>query len=290
MKQNISWGAWNWRKMKCTSEIIHDRQKLEANTKQMKCKAEATLQTILGIAKDPNLKGIEMEAIWKLLETCVTPILTYGCETWDPNKKEQHTINRIMDSTIKRVLLLPVTTPREALYIESGLLDMKHNMDKKRLGMEERLNKSKNELIKNILKNTAKNSWQNNTNKVHTEYGTNSEMQKTERNRKMLEKFKEIIDREASGKSKIEHLKQGIKEWTPGERQVYLSKLNRNQASTIFKLRTRMMKVKRNYKNAYNNLTCRGCNATEETQEHILEECPGIHSSEASKIHKNNTS
>ena len=47
-----------------------------------------------------------------------------------------------------------------------------------------------------------------------------------------------------------------------------------------------MTKFKRNYKGAYSNLTCRGCNASEENQKHVLEECNGIHDSEVTKITK----
>ena len=60
-----------------------------------------------------------------------------------------------------------------------------------------------------------------------------------------------------------------------------MNELTRKQASLIFKARTRMIKVKGNYKNGYGNLTCRMCKTTEETQKHILEECPVLHNSES---------
>ena len=55
-----------------------------------------------------------------------------------------------------------------------------------------------------------------------------------------------------------------------------MNKLTRNQASLIFKARTRMLKVKSNYKNGNINLQCRICNKNEETQKHALEECEEI--------------
>ena len=33
--------------------------------------------------------NIEFETAWKLLETCIQPIITYGGESWNINKKEQ---------------------------------------------------------------------------------------------------------------------------------------------------------------------------------------------------------
>ena len=49
--------------------------------------------------------------------------------------------------------------------------------------------------------------------------------------------------------------------------------MTRNQVSTIFKARTRMLDIKANYKNKYPNQTCRLCHINEETQEHVLAHC-----------------
>ena len=274
-------------KYKYLGEIINEKHNLEDQIKQNRMKSEGALQTILGIAKDPHLKGIEMDTVWKLLETCIIPILTYGCETWAPLKKEYKELNRILDQIIKRILMIPTTTPREALYIETGLTDMKHMMDNKRIQMEKRLEKTKNDLIDKTLKASTNKSWQQKTNATHEEYGTTKDMNNTEIRKKSLEKFKHRISSEGAEKSKIRFLLDGIEEWTPGKRQPYLKKLNRKQASLIFKLRNRMINVKRNFKNTHNNLTCRGCYATEETQEHVLEICQGIHTTVDTKIYKN---
>ena len=39
-------------------------------------------------------------------------------------KKEDDQINKIQEKIIKRILMLPPTTPTETLYIETGLLDI----------------------------------------------------------------------------------------------------------------------------------------------------------------------
>ena len=66
---------------------------------------------------------------------------------------------------------------------------------------------------------------------------------------------------------------EGKGNWKIGKRAKYMNELNRNQASTIFKTRTRMLKVKGNYKNGFTNQECRLCKKLEENQQHILEEC-----------------
>ena len=69
-------------------------------------------------------------------------------------------------------------------------------------------------------------------------------------------------------------------------RAKYMAQLTRQECSTIFKYRTRMLKVKNNYKAAHPNNICRMCKLKEETQDHVLSECPVIHINEDSKITK----
>ena len=65
----------------------------------------------------------------------------------------------------------------------------------------------------------------------------------------------------------------GKSNWKASKRAEYMSKLMRNQVSTIFKARTRMITVKANYKNGHTNIKYRLCGNHDETQKHIFEEC-----------------
>ena len=73
-------------------------------------------------------------------------------------------------------------------------------------------------------------------------------------------------------------------EWKPNEAATYMKALTRKQASTIFKARSRMIKVKGNYKNGHQNHICRICGTAEETQQHILKECEGLPSNDYTPI------
>ena len=95
--------------------------------------------------------------------------------------------------------------------------------------------------------------------------------------------FQERMTSARTKKSKINHLMTGRLSQEIDERQNYMNKLNRYQTSIIFKARTRMIDVKNNFRGKYPNNTCRGCGQTDETQEHVLEECPGIHNNEEMK-------
>ena len=54
----------------------------------------------------------------------------------------------------------------------------------------------------------------------------------------------------------------------------YMSNLTRWACSNIFNTRARMIKVKGNYRNKYNDMSCRWCKEDDETQIHILNHCP----------------
>ena len=85
----------------------------------------------------------------------------------------------------------------------------------------------------------------------------------------------------------MQYYKQIKKEWQPGHRTKYMNELNRKQVSLIFKARTRMLKIKANFKNGNTDLKCRACKTDLETQDHVLEACPQIHRNNEMKITKN---
>ena len=79
---------------------------------------------------------MQMKIIWKMLETCTVRILTYAGETRNPAKKENKDINNILDNILRRILMVPRTTPREVLYIETGIMDIEQLYKKNRINIE----------------------------------------------------------------------------------------------------------------------------------------------------------
>ena len=98
-------------------------------------------------------------------------------------------------------------------------------------------------------------------------------------------KFKEHIQNEALRKSKVAHWKELKDRIAPGQRPLYMDKLTRKQTRAIFKVRSRMLPVKANQPTNQTDIKCRLCNQKDETQQHIIEECPQIRK----QIHGENT-
>ena len=119
-------------------EIFNSKGNLADHINDVKGKAEAAYQTMLTIAGNKHFHNIQMKAIWKMVETCIIPIITYGGETRTPTKKETKELNNILDNIIKRILMVPRTTPREVLYIETGIMDIEHICMRNRVNMEKK--------------------------------------------------------------------------------------------------------------------------------------------------------
>ena len=229
------------------------------------------------ITGNEEFNGIYLEIIWKLLETCIQSIMTYGGETWNTTKKEMQEINRSLDKIIKRILMTPPSTPREALYIETGLLDNEYTISRNRINMQTRLNRTQNKLIKSARESGNKGGWEEETEETKTkmkirkkDYKGN-DLPKTIIKKRVNTAFKKNLVQTGKEKSKVMYLTQGRKKWKICQRQEYMSKLTRYQASIIFRARTRMLKFKDNFRAMYKDNTCRLCNKEKETQEHVMD-------------------
>ena len=67
---------------------INNNGSLTNHLRKTNGKVEAAPQTICNLAGNAEFNTIEMSAIWRLVHTCIIPILTYGAETWTPTKVE----------------------------------------------------------------------------------------------------------------------------------------------------------------------------------------------------------
>ena len=149
----------------------------------------------MAIVGDLEFPNIQMAGIWKLVEACIIPIITYASETWEPNKTEMKKLNQCLEKIIKRILMTPQATPREALYIETGLLDIETIIDKKRLNMKARLNREKSELMAEVL-NYPGCKWVKKTNETMAKYSISEEdlmLPYDEAKRVISEKTREVF-------------------------------------------------------------------------------------------------
>ena len=108
----------------------NNKGNMDDHIKKTKGKTEAALQMILTLAGNDEFHNIEMSTIWKLLDACIIPIITYGAEAWTPTKAEEGALQKILDNIIKRILKIPTTTPSELTTAETGIWDIESQVMK----------------------------------------------------------------------------------------------------------------------------------------------------------------
>ena len=179
--------------------------------------------------------------------------------------------------------MTPEATSREALYIETGLLDIEIIIHIKRMNMLARLKKEKSILMTEVLSNPDR-KWMKKTKEIMNDYSIQDEELTGCRDEVrndihvgMYVKFYEKNDPGKNKKSKWNFFLYGKTSWTPEKQAEYMLKLTRKEVRSIFKARTRMTKVKGNYKNGYPDQKCRACKSMDESQYHVLNECPTLH-------------
>ena len=146
-----------------------------------------------------------------------------------------------------------------------------------------RLNRNKSEMMTNVLNNPSS-KWMKRTKEIMEKYGIEEreligpkEDIRSNIEEKIHDKFYQKMTQGRNDRSKLNFYLEGKGPWSPEKPSKYMLKLTRKQTHTIFTSRTRMMRVKGNYKNGYPNQTCRACKSEPESQTHVLEECTALH-------------
>ena len=285
-------GTMNLDKTKSYKYLGYHQNEKNNNDDQLKAvqnRTEGAYQKMMALTGNTNFHNLEMDTIWLVTKACIVPAITYSGETWEPNKQNYDNINKILDSIIKRILKTPKGTPREPLYIETGLLDPETIIINNRLNMEARIRRNDNKTMQLLLNDQSTNSWAQQNNQLKSEMNLTEDDLKGNKDtikqiikEKTTKRFQSKISESGKDKSKVQYYLEGKKEWKAGQCANYMSKLNRNQASALFKARTRMLPIKGNQKHEYTDkngatvITCRICNTEDETQQHILENCQTI--------------
>ena len=270
-------------KYKYLGKMVNKKNNQEDHIEETKKKAEGALQTILQIAGSPDLKGIEMKVIWQLVEACIIPIITYAAEANAETRNEMKKTNQILDNILKRILMLPITTPREIIYAETGLWDIEHTITRNKINLYKRIRKKGTDLMKRTIEHSNK-QWKKQIQHIMEHLQIDEQTANTEIKKKVEKQLLENIKSQGDKKSKVKYYLEKAETLRPGKRKAYLEQLNRKETQMIMLARARMISVKRNYKNKYPNMNCRFCNTQEETQRHVLEECRGIDRAKYPKV------
>ena len=265
---------------KYLGEMINNKGNLSAHITELEKKIQAATQNIITETGNKEFKGIQMEAVWQLVDSIIIPILTYGAEGWDPTKTELQQLQTIMNKALKTLLFLPQQTPTSILLQETGYLPIERMIKKKRVMQAHRiLHKTGPSLNKSMTMNDNS-MWKSRTNEILEEYnltGENLRISKQGLSRVLDTLNREITNQEimeATTKTKTKPWMENKTKLQEKGRPEYMTKLSRKQCNALMKVRSSMIPCKMNKKTQYkDNAECRFCKEHQETQKHILTEC-----------------
>ena len=243
---------------------INSKGNLEAHLNNIQAKSEAALQTIFSLAGNDEFRHIEMTSIWKLVQACLIPIMTYGAETWIPTQTEMKQAQKNMDNVIKRIIRAPITTPSEIVTAETGIWDIETQIAKKQITYYHKIRTTSDpgsQLYKNTMNSI--NPWRKQVEKTMQATNIDGEelLEKNHQQAKnyitsKLRKHQSMkIYRAAENKSKVRDYVCHKTTETVTKKPNYMSNLTRRACSNIFNTRARMIKIKGNYRNKYNDMS-----------------------------------
>ena len=109
-----------------------------------------------------------MKTTWKLVETCILPIIIYAAETWIPTKTEVEHIYKILDK-LKRILQAPPSILNEIIHIETEVWDIEKMIEEKQIMYYHRIHNNPTGLRKQLPPKKQHNKTCNTTIKTPSE-------------------------------------------------------------------------------------------------------------------------
>ena len=230
------------------------------------------------------------EAANLLRNSLLLSTLLSNSETWyDITKREISELESVDHILSRKIFSAHSKTPLETLYLESGNIPIRLILMSRRLNfLHYILNEDEDSLLRKFFtaqrQSPVKGDWVTTVTNDMRELGINLTMEEIAGTSKL--RFKEIIKNKVKMKalqyltklkdshSKVKNIKhENIK------LQPYLLSENKNltinEKKFIFAARTRMLDLKGNFETGMSDRKCRKCEATDETQQHLLD-CPAL--------------
>ena len=264
-------------------DIISKDGKNTQNVKARAAKANGTINQIMSILEDICFGKYYFQVAVILRNSMLINSLLFNAEAWynvtDNDLKELEKADEIL---LRKILECPVTTPKEMLYLELACLPVKFIiMGRSTMFLQYLLKQESDSLLHTFFKaqldNPTKKDWCQSAKDTLEELGlkiTLSQMKlMTEEDLKEIvkkaceTKALEYLNKKKESHSKVLHLAHNS--WG---QQPYLkpNQMTAKDAKFIFLLRTRMLDVKLNFRNKYNEIKCPNCKSADDDQEHLL--------------------
>ena len=271
---------------KYLGDIISSDGKNIKNVKARVAKGKGVVERIMTMVENIPFGKFYFEVAVILRNSLLISSLLSNSEAWyNVTQSELNLLESVDLILLRKILNAPRTTPKELLYLELGCTPLRDIIRKRRISFLKYILRQDPQsmmykFLETQLKNRKPKDWVSQVLDDIKELDLNISLEDIKTMKKG--KFKGILNRATQYKSlqelnkrKINHSKGKELNYGYLEMQKYLKpshiKIQKEDAITIFKLRTRMTNVKANFRGNYENLECKLCDDHEdETQQHIL--------------------
>ena len=218
-----------------------------------------------------------------LWEMAVIPSLINNSETWTCIDEESlKRLEELQSMLLRSILSTAKSTPKALLYWGTGVLPMSYRVEEKKLlFLHQLILLLDSSLAKKFYDAQNKNHFpglvmecKKLIEKYELDQITVSQPLPTKMawKKSVKEKVKFFCEAELKKEivekySKLENIDTKSEYF---EAKEYLKDLNLSEARLKFKLRSRMLEVRNNFKTQYETLECQGCQKSIDTQDHVL--------------------
>ena len=245
------------------------------------------LNLSMAVSGQAPLNLVKLNILLQYHQRCIVPALLYGCQSWTQSNFQQ--VEDIQYSCLRQYLKVPKTTPKLALLADTGSFHLMALVEKHQLMYLWNILHSENTLPHWVFNTQLTHFRENPTNwathiknvlNKHDISHTFDEIRLTKKSswknlikRKIDESENKTYRDQVRSFSKLKNLYRFKMKIEP---ELYLS-LPRDEASVIFRLRTRMLPLKNNMKGIYSDILCPRCHLETDDEYHLLEVCAKLH-------------
>ena len=115
------------------SEHLTENLTIACHLKEKECQAEDIIQSCIFVSSDIVITNIQMESLFKLYHAVIVPVIVYSCETWIRCETDNIKLNQIQISVLRRILKLRISAPLVSIYIDTGILPLNLEYEKRQL-------------------------------------------------------------------------------------------------------------------------------------------------------------
>ena len=269
----------NVTKCKVLGDIVNERGNKIDLINDRVSKGKASIVTCLGMCNEVTMGAFFLKTAITLYDSVFLKVMLFNCAGWtNLTESDLKNLRTVQLKYLKRLAHAPHSTPNAFVFLEFGVLPVEFIIHIRQLSFlhhvtDLRASDPVYSMFEQQQQLPFEKNWANNTHKLLEKYNIDFPAACTVSKMKWKDEVKKIVrgfafrelKNQISTQSKTKHL-----QYTEFKQQSYLTHYTQKQASTIFKIRSRSTECKNNRKSSTQDLACRFCSSTAETQEHIV--------------------